>query len=130
MPACVGVALVEQCTRYCINSQLNHLFGFSIVNTREFDLVDDSDDGIGHSASSTTSRTSLMSQRRASQCDVDQHEDVCHRRGRAERYNRMIQAHIRRATENEETKAKREEQRQLLLKKSKRGIGACPLARS
>ena len=91
---------------------------FSIVKTREFYLVDDSDHDVGHSTASTaTSRTSLgwdvVSE---SQCDVNQHEDA-RRRSRAERYDRMIQDHI-------ETKAKREEQRQLLLKKSNRGIGA------
>ena len=107
-----------------VNASRKKSVRFSIVKTREFDLVDDSDNDIGHSASSTASRTSLGWDVVAeSQCDIDQHEDVC-RRGRAERYDRMIQAHIRRATENEETKAKREEQRQLLLKKSKRGIGA------
>ncbi|EJK46552.1 hypothetical protein THAOC_34776 [Thalassiosira oceanica] len=90
---------------------------FSIVKTREFYLVDDNENDVGHSATSTaTSRTSLgwdvVSE---SQCDVNQHEDVC-RRSRAEKYDRMIQVHIQK-------KEKREEQRQLLLKK-KRGIGA------
>merc|ERR1711966_161285 len=42
-----------------VNASRKKSVRFSIVKTREFDLVDDSDNDIGQSASSTTSRTSL-----------------------------------------------------------------------